>query len=340
MAAIAFPSSPSVNDIFTSGNRRWKWTGTRWAVVATLISPSRLSGEGAEVGDVLSWDGEEFSPVPITIPVSSVNTKTGSVVLTSADVGAAPRPSASVYVNAGVNDIQSGIDSAAAGQVVHVSSGSFGGSTVEIAGKQNIAIIAPPRGQGAICELSNGRALTLASTSTGSISIANLQIEGLTTLAGSGNNYFTNLQCQGGITISAGATGNYFFDACEIAGAVTVPATFAGVLVFGRCNMAGATFALSNSSPLQVQFALCTNLPATRPTNATFGTANSDTTLQVTTNTKFLRGPANSTGTAGQMLYSGGAEGIYWGPSPIPAAPTTGTHTLKAIEGVLTWVAD
>lgn len=340
MAALAFPQSPSPNDIFTSAGRSWKWTGTRWAVVATLISPSRLSGEGAEIGDALIFDGENYSPVPVTVPVTSVNTKTGAVVLTHSDVGAAPKPSASVYVNAGVNDIQSGIDSAAAGQVVHVSSGSFSGSTVQIAGKQNIAIIGPPRGQGAICELSGGRALTLASTSTGSISIANLQIEGLTTLAGSGNNYFTNLQCQGGITISAGATGNYFFDACEIAGAITVPATFAGVLVFGRCNMAGATFALSNSSPLQVQFALCTNLPATRPTNATYGTANSDTTLQITTNTKFLRGPANSNGTAGQMLYSGGAEGIYWAPGPVPAAPTTGTHTLKAIEGVLTWVAD
>ncbi len=66
MAAIAFPSSPSVNDIFTSGSRSWKWTGTRWAVVATLISPSRLSGEGAETGDILVWDGTEWAPVPLS----------------------------------------------------------------------------------------------------------------------------------------------------------------------------------------------------------------------------------------------------------------------------------
>jgi hypothetical protein len=68
MSALAFPSTPSVNDTFTSAGRSWKWTGTRWAVVATTISPSRLTGEGAELGDVLSWDGENYSPVPISFP--------------------------------------------------------------------------------------------------------------------------------------------------------------------------------------------------------------------------------------------------------------------------------
>ena len=28
--AITFPSSPSVNQVFTSGNKSWKWTGTEW----------------------------------------------------------------------------------------------------------------------------------------------------------------------------------------------------------------------------------------------------------------------------------------------------------------------
>ncbi len=66
MSALAFPSTPSVNDIFTSAGRSWKWTGTRWAVVATTISPSRLSGEGAETGDILVFDGTEWAPVPLT----------------------------------------------------------------------------------------------------------------------------------------------------------------------------------------------------------------------------------------------------------------------------------
>ncbi len=66
MAAIAFPSSPTVNDTFTSGNRKWKWTGTRWAVQPVTIAPSRLSGEGAETGDILVWDGTEWAPVPLS----------------------------------------------------------------------------------------------------------------------------------------------------------------------------------------------------------------------------------------------------------------------------------
>ena len=66
MAALAFPSSPSVNDIFTSGTRSWKWTGARWAVIPVLVPPSRLSGAGAETGDILVYDGSGWSPVPLT----------------------------------------------------------------------------------------------------------------------------------------------------------------------------------------------------------------------------------------------------------------------------------
>ena len=66
MSALAFPASPSVNDIFTSAGRSWRWTGTRWAVIAQPISPSRLTAEGAEIGDVLTFDGESYSPFPIS----------------------------------------------------------------------------------------------------------------------------------------------------------------------------------------------------------------------------------------------------------------------------------
>ena len=66
MAALAFPSSPSIDDIFTSGSRSWKWTGSRWAVIPTLVPPSRLSGEGAETGDILVYDGSAWQAVPLT----------------------------------------------------------------------------------------------------------------------------------------------------------------------------------------------------------------------------------------------------------------------------------
>jgi hypothetical protein len=217
-----------------------------------------------------------------------------------------------LYVNDGVNDIQTAIDASVSGQAIYISPGSFGGSTVTINGKSNIAIIAPPRGQGTICELAGGRGLTIGATSTGSITIANLQIEGLLTLAGSGNNYFTNLDILDGITISPGATGNYFFRSCDITGVVSVPATFTGIIVFAECNLPGATYSLLNVSPLQVQFALCTSLPTSRPINATYGAYNSDTTLQITTDTKYLR-VNDSVGTTGQVLTSGGSgSSVFW----------------------------
>ena len=185
------------------------------------------------------------------------------------------------YVNDNQRDIQDGIDAASSGQAIYLSPGSFGGATVTISGKDNIAIVAPPRGQGAICELSGGRALTINSSSS-RISIANLQIEGLLTLASTGNNYFTNIQALSGITIAAGATGNYFFRDCEISGPITVPATFAGLITFAQCNFSGATFSLSQVSPLQVQIAQCLNLPVSRPVNATYGSTNADVALTIT----------------------------------------------------------
>lgn len=30
MAAIDFPNSPAVNDVFTAGNSTYKWTGAAW----------------------------------------------------------------------------------------------------------------------------------------------------------------------------------------------------------------------------------------------------------------------------------------------------------------------
>jgi hypothetical protein len=232
-----------------------------------------------------------------------------------------------IYINDSYTDIQTGIDNATAGDVVSVSSGSYGGSNILIANKQNIAIICPIRGQSTICELAGGRGLSIAASSS-LITINSLQIEGLLTLAATGNNYFTNIQCLSGITISANATGNYFFRDCEIAGLVSVPATFAGVIAFGQCNFSGGSFSLLNASPLQVQFGLCLNLPSTRPTNATYGGANSDTTLQITTDTKFLN---NSQSNSGKYLSSDGANGIVWSTLPSGSGVSVTNQTVNEI---------
>jgi hypothetical protein len=233
-----------------------------------------------------------------------------------------------IYINDGYTDIQTGINNATAGDVISVSSGSFGGADITIANKQNIAIICPYRGQGStICELAGGRGLSIANTSS-TITINSLQIEGLLTLGATGNNYFTNLQCLGGITISAGATGNYFFYMSEIAGVITVPNTFAGVLFFSECNFAGASFSLNNVSPLQVQITQSLNLPTSRPVKATFSANNADTSQQITTNTKFLN---DSQTNSGKYLSSDGANGIVW--STLPNLNSDANSVLYSVNG-------
>ena len=51
MAAIDFPDSPSVNDLFTVGDRTWKWTGSTWNTVEELvIGPTGPTGPTGATG--------------------------------------------------------------------------------------------------------------------------------------------------------------------------------------------------------------------------------------------------------------------------------------------------
>jgi hypothetical protein len=47
--ALNFPDSPSVNDLFTSGNSRWQWNGSSWVrrgnMVALLIEAVKEQNE-------------------------------------------------------------------------------------------------------------------------------------------------------------------------------------------------------------------------------------------------------------------------------------------------------
>jgi hypothetical protein len=45
MTAINFPNSPSVNDVFTSGDSTWRWNGTVWGIVRTgATGPTGATG--------------------------------------------------------------------------------------------------------------------------------------------------------------------------------------------------------------------------------------------------------------------------------------------------------
>jgi hypothetical protein len=46
MAAIDFPNSPAVNDLYTVGNRVWIWNGTTWDAVRNSV-PYSTGATGA-----------------------------------------------------------------------------------------------------------------------------------------------------------------------------------------------------------------------------------------------------------------------------------------------------
>jgi len=49
MAAITFPSSPTVNDTFTASGKSWTWTGTVWHANATMHSATHATGGADEL---------------------------------------------------------------------------------------------------------------------------------------------------------------------------------------------------------------------------------------------------------------------------------------------------
>jgi hypothetical protein len=53
MAAIDFPDSPEVNDIFTAGDRSWKWNGIAWQTVTTRIGATGPTGPTGPDGSFL-----------------------------------------------------------------------------------------------------------------------------------------------------------------------------------------------------------------------------------------------------------------------------------------------
>ena len=65
--AINFPTSPSVNDIHTSGDMSWKWDGTTWkATIATSVPIPSQSGQAGEYlqtdGTNMTWEAVDALP--------------------------------------------------------------------------------------------------------------------------------------------------------------------------------------------------------------------------------------------------------------------------------------
>ena len=172
----------------------------------------------------------------------------------------------SYYVNDGVNDIQTIHDDAAFGEgdVIFVSSGSYGGSTLSLT-KSNFSILPPPTGISNICELTGGRGLTISGASCTRVRIRSLQIEGNTLINGTqGRHLFKSVAFQGTTTITNGTSNFITFEDCEFTGAITIASSVTATIYFVRCSFGGVAISSSLATPTQCLLSDCSGINASQ----------------------------------------------------------------------------
>lgn len=88
MAAIDFPNSPQVNDVFTSGFQTWIWSGTSWdLVISEVVGPTGPTGAQGAASNVTGPTGSKgtFLLAADTPPIGAAegdtwfNTATGKI---------------------------------------------------------------------------------------------------------------------------------------------------------------------------------------------------------------------------------------------------------------------
>lgn len=65
---LTFPSSPSTNQVYTSGGRSWQWNGTTWAIVpggliANSVGTVELANGSVTSAKIASGTWEDDQPV-------------------------------------------------------------------------------------------------------------------------------------------------------------------------------------------------------------------------------------------------------------------------------------
>ncbi len=187
--------------------------------------------------------------------------------------------------------------------VINISQGSFGGATPLSINKDNIALIAPPATP-AIVEFAYEIS---TATTADQIRMRYMQFDNDFN-AGSRRSTYNHCTFNQDLNIQTSATAGYMtFANCEFAADTTISVqnTFGSTVYFINCNFAGCSFSLNQASNLQVIFSNCSNF-ISFPTNATYTHTNILTNGYAQNSvTKTLL--ATGSGTAGQVLASGGA---------------------------------
>jgi hypothetical protein len=57
--AISFPASPTLNQVYTYGNRSWKWTGTAWVSQSVSTAPTGPTGPTGATGSASTVPGPQ-----------------------------------------------------------------------------------------------------------------------------------------------------------------------------------------------------------------------------------------------------------------------------------------
>jgi hypothetical protein len=186
----------------------------------------------------------------------------------------------SYYVNEGVNDIQTVINSIAGGNgayAVYMSAGSYGGSTLTINdAPSGVDIIGPEHPtSGHICELVS-RGLTISGASTTRIRMNNINVEGALLINGTqGRHYFKNVIFDSTVTINNSTANFITFEQCSFAGGISIASNVTATVYFDRCAMGNQFVTSSRSgagSPLLTILTECSGVNALQ-TNLTSNVA-------------------------------------------------------------------
>ena len=245
----------------TAGNNadRQYWTST----LQTSLDAKALQS------DLTTLDGRvDTAESDIDTLQSDLTTLDGRVDTAESDIDSLQANrlySNSFYVNDGVDDIQAVHDDVSFGQgdVIFVSSGSYGGSTLSLT-KSNFSILPPPTGINSICELVD-RGVTISGVDCTRIRIRSLQIEGNTLINGTlGRHLFKSVTFLGTTTINNGTSNFITFEDCEFSGAITIASNVSATIYFTRCSFGGVAISSSLVNPLQCILADCSGINASQ----------------------------------------------------------------------------
>jgi hypothetical protein len=92
MSAIDFPNTPSVNDTHTVGDRSWKWNGSQWKVVRSVLpGATGPTGPTGAQGDTVTGPAGNTGAQGVTGPTGATGSNgatgaTGAAAVTNSSI--------------------------------------------------------------------------------------------------------------------------------------------------------------------------------------------------------------------------------------------------------------